>query len=95
MSGSLGLRFILFFVLLHFGQNDQKQKNQLHCLCLKMTADLRKFVAEFDKKKQKTKDEMKQTKHDQLEKEKEEKKGNTGPCRFVYCLWRGGFLLDQ
>ena len=23
------------------------------------------------------------------------KKGNTGPCRFVYCLWRGGFLLDQ
>ena len=26
---------------------------------------------------------------------KERKKGNTGPCRFVYCLWRGGFLLDQ
>ena len=73
---------------------DKKWKNQLYCLCLKMTADFGNFVAKTDKKRQ-MKDEMKQTKHDQLEKRKEEKKGNTGPCRFVYCLWRGGFLLDQ
>ena len=71
-----------------------KPKNQLYCTCLKMTADFGNFLAKTDKKQQ-TKDEMKQTKHDQLEKRKEEKKGNTGPCRFVYCLWRGGFLLDQ
>ena len=54
-SWALNVRFILFFVLLHFGQNDQKQKNQLHCLRLKMTADFRKFVAEFDKKNKKRK----------------------------------------
>ena len=82
------------FCSLFFGQNDQKRKNQLYCLCLKMTADFGKFVAKTDKKPQ-LKDEMKQTKHDQLKKEKRKKKGNTGPCRFVYCLWRGGFLLDQ
>ena len=78
----------------YFGQNDQKRKNQLYCLRLKMTADFGNFVAKTNEKRQ-MKDEMKQTKHDQLEKRKEEKKGNTGPCRFVYCLWRGGFLLDQ
>ena len=82
--------FILSFVL----RFDEKRKNQLYCLCLKMTADFGKFVAKTDKKPQ-LKDEMKQTKHDQLKKEKRKKKGNTGPCRFVYCLWRGGFLLDQ
>ena len=44
----------------YFGRNDQKRKNQLHCLCLKVTADFRNFVAKTDEK-QKTKDEMNQT----------------------------------
>ena len=39
---------------------DEKRKNQLYCLCLKMTADFGNFVAKTDEK-QKTKDEMKQT----------------------------------
>ena len=33
----------------YFGQNDQKRKNQLYCLCLKMTADFGNFVAKTDK----------------------------------------------
>ena len=48
------------FNFLYFDQNDQKQKNELHCLCLKMTADFGNFIVKTDKK-QKTKDEMKQT----------------------------------
>ena len=44
----------------YFGENDEKQKNQLHCLCLKMTADFRNFVAKTDEK-WKTKDEMNRT----------------------------------
>ena len=44
-----------FFVVC---QNDEKRKNQLYCVCLKMTADFGNFVAKTDKKR-KTKDEMK------------------------------------
>ena len=44
----------------YFGQNDEKQKNQLHCLCLKMTADFRNFVAKTEEK-WKAKDEMNRT----------------------------------
>ena len=35
----------------YFGQNDEKQKNQLYCLCLKETADFRNFVAKTDEKR--------------------------------------------
>ena len=45
---------------LYFGQNNQKQKNQLYYLCLNMTADFRNFVAKTDEK-QKPKDEMNRT----------------------------------
>ena len=44
----------------YFGQNDQKRKNQLYWLCLKMTADFRNFVAKTDEKR-KSKDEMNRT----------------------------------
>ena len=44
----------------YFGQNDQKRKNQLYCLCLKVTADFRNFVAKTDENR-KTKDEMNRT----------------------------------
>ena len=43
-----------FFVCRHF---DKNQKNQLCCLCLKMTADFGNFVNKTDEKR-KTKDEM-------------------------------------
>ena len=45
------------FIPFSFFVNDEKQKNQLYCLCLKMTADFGNFVAKNDKKR-KTKDEM-------------------------------------
>ena len=41
----------------HLSHFDEKKKNQLYCLCLKMTADFGNFVTKTDKK-QKTKDEM-------------------------------------
>ena len=40
-------RFIPFSVFV----NDEKRKNQLYCLCLKMTADFGNFVAKNDKKR--------------------------------------------
>ena len=55
------VRFITIFRFSYFGQNDQKQKNQLYCLCLKVTVDFRNFIAKIDEKR-KTKDEMNQTK---------------------------------
>ena len=45
------------FIPFSFFVNDEKRKNQLYCLCLKMTADFGNFIAKNDKK-QKTKDEM-------------------------------------
>ena len=44
----------------YFGQNDKKQKNQLCCLCLKMTADFGNFVTKTDEKR-KVKNVMKET----------------------------------
>ena len=45
------------FIPFSFFVNDEKRKNQLYCLCLKMTADFGNFVAKNDEKR-KTKDEM-------------------------------------
>ena len=38
------------FCFLYFGHNNEKQKNQLYCLCLKMTVDFRNFVDKNDVK---------------------------------------------
>ena len=51
MPGSFHLSI---FVFRHF---DEKRKNQLYCLCLKMTADFGNFIDKTDEKR-KTKDEM-------------------------------------
>ena len=45
------------FIPFSFFVNDEKQKNQLYCLCLKMTADFGNLVAKNEEKR-KTKDEM-------------------------------------
>jgi hypothetical protein len=51
------MSFSSHFSIIFFSQNDEKRKNQLCCLCLKMTADFGNFVAKTDKKR-KTKDVM-------------------------------------
>ena len=49
------------FIPFSFFVNDEKRKNQLYCLCLKMTADFGNFVAKNDEKRK-----MKWTRHLQL-----------------------------
>ena len=51
------MSFSSHFSIFVFRQNDEKRKNQLYCLCLKMTADFGNFVAKTDEK-WKTKDVM-------------------------------------
>ena len=46
------------FIPFSFFVNDKKRKNQLYCLCLKMTADFGNFVAKNDEKRK-----MKWTRH--------------------------------
>ena len=46
------------FIPFSFFVNDEKRKNQLYCLCLKMTADFGNFVAKNDEKRK-----MKWTRH--------------------------------
>ena len=86
-SWAINVRFIPFFVFRVLVKMTKNEKNQVYCLCLKMIAD---FVTETDQKQK-----LNETNMISWRKKREEKKGNTGPCRFVYCLWRGGFLLDQ
>ena len=45
------------FIPFSFFVNDEKQKKQLYCLCLKMTASFGNFVTKNDEKRE-TKDEM-------------------------------------
>ena len=51
------LNFIAWFISPFVFRFDEKGKNQLYCLWLKMTADFGNFVNKTDEK-QKTKDEM-------------------------------------
>ena len=89
-SWAINVRFIPFFVFRVLVKMTKNEKNQVYCLCLKMIADFGIFVTETDQKQK-----LNETNMISWRKKREEKKGNTGPCRFVYCLWRGGFLLDQ
>ena len=59
-SGENNVRFIPSFVFRILVKMTKNEKNQLYCLCLKVTADFRNFITKTDEK-QKTKDEMNRT----------------------------------